>query len=153
GDSLGFMPANEPELVDAVLAASGLSGHAELRTRLLDQYDITTLTASPRQEGWHVIDMLEAERRTLTEEQLLGMLRPLAPRYYSIASSRKAVPDEAHLLIAAVRYAAHGRARKGVASVNVAERRRVGERMRVFLKPNAHFRLPADADRPVIMIG
>ena len=35
GDSLGFMPANDPALVDAVLAATGLSGNAQLRGRLL----------------------------------------------------------------------------------------------------------------------
>ena len=61
---------------------------------------------------------------------MLSLLRPLPPRYYSIASSRKAVPDEAHLLIAAVRYATHGRARNGVASVDVAERRKAGDRLR-----------------------
>ena len=72
----------------------------------------------------------------------------MAPRYYSIASSRKAVPDEAHLLIAAVRYETHGRERNGVASVDVAERRKAGDRLRVFLKPNAHFRLPADPEPP-----
>jgi sulfite reductase (NADPH) flavoprotein alpha-component len=97
--------------------------------------------------------MLEAEKRQMTEEELLSLLRPLAPRYYSIASSRKAVADEAHLLIAAVRYETNGRTRKGVASVDVAERRKAGERMRVFLKPNQHFRLPADTDRPMIMVG
>ncbi len=80
-----------------------------------------------RQEGWQVIDLLEAAPHRLTEEQLLALLRPLAPRYYSIASSRKSVPDEAHLLIAAVRYEAHGRARNGVASVDVAERRKAGD--------------------------
>ena len=31
GDSLGFVPANDPALVDAVLAATGLSGNAQLR--------------------------------------------------------------------------------------------------------------------------
>ena len=62
-----------------------------------------------RQDGWQVIDMLEAAPRQLTEAELLSLLRPLAPRYFSIASSRKAVPDEAHLLIAAVRYETHGR--------------------------------------------
>jgi sulfite reductase (NADPH) flavoprotein alpha-component len=153
GDSLGFIPANDPALVDAVLEATGLAGNASLRARLTEQYDIATLTRSPRREGWQVIDMLEAEKRRMTEEELLSLLRPLAPRYYSIASSRKAVPDEAHLLIAAVRYQAHGRARKGVASVDVAERRKAGDRMRVFLKPNAHFRLPADPHRPIVMIG
>ena len=97
--------------------------------------------------------MLEAARQPLTEAQLLSRLRPLAPRYYSIASSRKAIGDQAHLLVAAVRYEAHGRARSGVASVDVAERRKVGDRLKVFLKPNTHFRLPSDPERPVIMIG
>jgi sulfite reductase (NADPH) flavoprotein alpha-component len=153
GDSLGFIPRNDPALVDAVLSATGLAANASLRTRLTEQYDITTLTRSPRVEGWQVIDLLESEKRRMSEEELLSLLRPLAPRYYSIASSRKAVPDEAHLLIASVRYEAHGRARNGVASVDVAERRKTGDRLPVFLKPNAHFRLPADPDRPMIMIG
>ncbi len=153
GDSLGFIPRNDPALVDAVLHATGLAANASLRMRLIEQYDITTLTRSPRVEGWQVIDLLESEKRRMSEEELLSLLRPLAPRYYSIASSRKAVPDEAHLLIASVRYQAHGRVRNGVASMDVAERRKPGDRMPVFLKPNAHFRLSADADRPIIMIG
>lgn len=153
GDSLGVVPTNDPDLVDAVLHAAGLSGNAQLRTRLLHQHDIITLTHEPRREGWQVIDMLEAERRQWSEDELLSLLRPLAPRYYSVASSRKAVPDEAHLLVASVRYEAHGRTRNGVASVDIAERRKAGEQLRVFLKPNQHFRLPGDTDRPIIMIG
>jgi sulfite reductase (NADPH) flavoprotein alpha-component len=153
GDSLGIVPTNDPALVDGVLHAAGLAGNAQLRAKLLDQYDVTTLTREPRREGWQVIDMLEAERRQWSEEELLSALRPLAPRYYSIASSRKAVSDEAHLLVAAVRYESNGRTRKGVASVDIADRRKSGDRLRTFLKPNMHFRLPADADRRIIMIG
>ena len=52
----------------------------------------------------------------LDAEKLRALTRPLAPRAYSIASSRAEVGDEAHLLISAVRYQTHGRARKGVAS-------------------------------------
>jgi sulfite reductase (NADPH) flavoprotein alpha-component len=154
GDSLGFVPVNDPALVDAVLDATGQAGNAPLRERLLKEFDITTLAdRQSHPEGWQVIDELEAERQRLTETQLLARLRPLAPRYYSIASSRKAVGDEAHLLIAAVRYEAHGRVRNGIASVDVAERRKTGDRVRVFLKPNTHFRLPSDPDQPIIMIG
>jgi sulfite reductase (NADPH) flavoprotein alpha-component len=154
GDSLGFVPMNDSALVDAVLDATGLADNEPLRARLLEQFDITTLTGSePRPDGWQVIDVLEAARQPLTEAQLLARLRPLAPRYYSIASSRKAIGDQAHLLVAAVRHEAHGRARSGVASVDVAERRKVGDRLKVFLKPNTHFRLPNDPERPVIMIG
>ncbi len=166
GDSLGFLPANDPALVDAVLQATRLADDDALRTALTERFDITTLTAKQVEDyaritghaasyvaGHQVIDLLEAAPHALTAEQLTSLLRPLPPRYFSLASSRKAVPDEAHLLIAAVRYESFGRARKGVASADVAERRSTGERMKVFLKPNAHFRLPADPDRPIIMIG
>jgi sulfite reductase (NADPH) flavoprotein alpha-component len=78
--------------------------------------------------------------------------RPLAPRAYSIASSRREVGDEAHLLISAVRYETQGRARKGVASCYVADRLKRGGRVRVKLKPNKHFGLPA-VDKDIIMVG
>jgi sulfite reductase (NADPH) flavoprotein alpha-component len=147
-----------------VLATTGLADNAPLRTKLLEQFDITTLTAPKfdeymrggsltRQDGWQIIDMLEASPRSLSEAELLSLLRPLAPRYYSIASSRKAVGDEAHLLVAGLHYATHGRERAGVASVDITARHREGDRLKVFLRPNPHFRLPADGDRPIIMIG
>ena len=81
------------------------------------------------------------------------MLRPLAPRLYSIASSQRATPDEAHLLVAAVRYAAHGRNRAGVASTWLADRRQLGDTVPVYVKPNPHFRLPEDPATPLIMVG
>jgi sulfite reductase (NADPH) flavoprotein alpha-component len=171
GDSLGFLPSNDPALVEAVLAASGLSGDEALQGSLSDRFDITTLTRKQVEDyarmvgdaslaadasftaGRQVIDLLEAAPYRLTPEQLTSLLRPLPPRYYSLASSLKAAPDEAHLLVAAVRYETHGRARNGVASVDVADRRKAGERMQVFVKPNQHFRLPADPQRPIIMVG
>jgi sulfite reductase (NADPH) flavoprotein alpha-component len=171
GDSLGFLPNNDPALVEAVLAASGLSADAALRASLSDRFDITTLTRRQVEdyarisghaplaadesfnEGRQVIDLLEAAPHRLSADQLTSLLRPLPPRYYSLASSLKATPDEAHLLVAAVRYETHSRARNGVASVDVADRRRTGERMKIFVKPNTHFRLPSDPQRPIIMIG
>jgi sulfite reductase (NADPH) flavoprotein alpha-component len=96
---------------------------------------------------------LQSAPHTFTPEQLTGLLRPLPARYYSIASSRKAVGETAHLLVAGVRYESHGRQRAGVASIDLNERRKSGDRIGVFLRPNQHFRLPADPSRPVIMIG
>ena len=169
GDALSVLPENDPALADAVLAAAGLSGDAALREALIGRYDITTLTppqaarhaallgrdapvleAAP---GRHLLDLLEAAPARLDAGQLTALLRPLPPRSYSIASSRKAVGEAAHLLVAALRYTAHGRDRQGVASVDLTQRRRAGGRVGVFLKPNPHFRLPADPDRPVVMIG
>ena len=100
-----------------------------------------------------MLDLLEAAPHKFTPDQLTGLLRPLPPRYYSIASSRKAVGEAAHLLVAGVRYETHGRQRAGVASIDMNERRANGDQVSVFLRPNPHFRLPADPSRPVIMIG
>jgi len=169
GDALGIVPRNDPELVDAVLKAAGLAGEASLRDALRDRFDITTLTAKQAADhaalagtaapaadwvaGRQVIDLLEAAPHKFSPQQLTTLLRPLPPRYYSIASSRKSVGEEAHLLVAGVRYEAHGRARAGVASIDMNERRKSGDKLDVFLRPNPHFRLPADPSRPIVMIG
>lgn len=166
GDALGIIPRNDPALVDAILAATGLTGAEDLRDALTTRLDVTTLTAkqvadyaaitgvnAEWQAGRQIIDLLEHGGARLSTEQLSGLLRPLPPRYYSIASSRKAVGEEAHLLVAALRYTAHDRPRHGVASVDMTARRRAGDRLPVFLRPNPHFRLPSDPTRPVIMIG
>ena len=166
GDALGVVPTNDPALADEVLTAAGLAGNADLRTALIERLDITTLTSKQVEDfgkltgfapeaGWatgrQIIDLLEAGSSKLTAEQLTGLLRPLPPRYYSIASSRKAVGEEAHLLVAALRYDSFGRARQGVASIDMTVRHRGS--MNVFLRANQHFRLPSDPARPIVMVG
>ena len=182
GDSLGIVPVNDPAMVEAVLKTARIDGGAAVEgvpvgQLLAERYDITTLTRPvveaygrltedaklqalaegadllPYLEGRQILDLLEDFPHALTADQLVGVLRTLPPRLYSIASSLKAAPDEAHLLISAVRYESHGRARRGVASTFVADRVAKGDRLKVYVKPNRHFRLPADAGRDVIMIG
>ena len=177
GDSLELYAENNAEHVDHVLAAAGLSADDALRRVLLSERDISTLSpvtierfvvatghegarrlvesgeARAWVEGRHLIDLLQEFPATLAAGQLGDITRPLAPRAYSIASSRKEVGDEAHLLVSAVRYQANGRARAGVASTHVADRIRNGSKLRVRLKPNKHFRLPADPATDIIMIG
>jgi sulfite reductase (NADPH) flavoprotein alpha-component len=79
--------------------------------------------------------------------ELLAALRPLAPRLYSIASSRAAVGEEVHLTIASVD--------NGAASGHLWQRGTAasGNSVRAYLERNTHFRLPADASQDVIMIG
>jgi sulfite reductase (NADPH) flavoprotein alpha-component len=170
GDAIGIVPSNDPAMVEAVLKATGHDGDATLHAALTDRYDITTLTrpqiaayatltgsahlvADEFLPGRQLIDLLEAAPHRLTPEQLTSLLRPLPGRLYSVASSLMAAPDEAHLLIAETRYESHGRQRLGVASGDVANRRKIGERLKIYLKPNPHFRLPADPTRPIVMIG
>lgn len=85
--------------------------------------------------------------------EFITLLRKIPPRLYSIASSIKANEEEVHLTIRAVRYEAHGRPREGVCSVQCAERVKPGDTLRLFIQHNPNFKLPADADIPIIMIG
>ncbi len=104
--------------------------------------------------GRDIIDLArQYPIKGLRASELIGMLRKLPPRLYSIASSQKANPDEAHLTIAAVRYESHGRPRKGVASIHFAERLAEGETIPVYVDVNKNFKLPADPRTRVIMVG
>ena len=177
GDALAVVPENDPATAEAVMSAAQLGGDDALREELIAAYDVTTLTrpvvesyatltgdkaiAALAEEsafrayvdGRQVLDLLAEHPHRLSADQLRGLLRPLPARSYSIASSLKLVPDEAHLLVAPVRYRTHGRDRLGVASTFLADRRHAGGTARVFLKPNRHFRLPADPATPIVMIG
>lgn len=99
-----------------------------------------------------VIDLLQRFDGHWSAEELVAALRPLTPRLYSIASSQKAVGDEAHLTVAHVEYATDAGLRWGVASHQLAGAEE-GERLPVFIEHNERFRLPADPGRDIIMIG
>jgi len=102
--------------------------------------------------GRELIDLfLEYPQPNLSVEDFTGLLRPMPPRLYSIASSLNAHTDEVHLTVAVVRYDTHGRERKGVCSSYLAER--VGESLPCYFHPNKNFKLPEDNDKPIIMVG
>ncbi|MGO4886780.1 assimilatory sulfite reductase (NADPH) flavoprotein subunit [Anaerobacillus sp. MEB173] len=86
-------------------------------------------------------------------QEFVSVLRKMPPRLYSIASSLQANPDEVHLTIGAVRYNANERERKGVCSIHVAERLQLGDTVPVYIHHNQNFKLPANPETPVIMVG
>jgi len=176
GDALDLYVENDPAYVDELLTLAGLVSDDSLRAEFITSRDVSTLalktleTYAASTEHWSVksliangqardwiagrqlIDLIASFPVALTAEQLRQLTRPLAPRAYSIASSRREVGEEAHLLVSAVRYESRGRARKGVASNHAAERIKRGGRVRVKLRPNKHFALPA-TDRDIVMVG
>lgn len=86
-------------------------------------------------------------------EEFVGVLKKLQPRLYSIASSPKAHPGEVHLCVGIVRYDAHGRKRGGICSTYLSDRINDETKPGVYLHHNPAFRLPADGNVPVIMVG
>lgn len=98
-------------------------------------------------------DMIRQAPADLDAEQLVTLLRPLTPRLYSIASSQEEVGSEVHITVGVVRYEIDGRARTGGASGYLADRLEEDGELRVFIEHNDNFRLPANPQTPVIMIG
>jgi len=175
GSALDLYSENDPAYVEELLALAGVKDKV-LRDDFVKARDVTTLSIKSLETyvertghqyvkallaqnearewivGRQLIDLIATFPIALDAEDLRALTRPLAPRAYSIASSRRQFEDEAHLLISAVRYATFGRSRKGVASNYVAERLKPGDRVRVKLRPNRHFALP-DPGRDIIMVG
>ncbi|EKY3087047.1 NADPH-dependent assimilatory sulfite reductase flavoprotein subunit [Cronobacter dublinensis] len=100
-----------------------------------------------------IVDMVRFAPAQLEAGQLIGLLRPLMPRLYSIASSQAEVENEVHITVGVVRFEIEGRARAGGASSYLADRLEEEGEVRVFIEHNDNFRLPAAPETPVIMIG
>ena len=176
GDSLDLYPENDPAYVDELLALAHLAKDDALRSELIAARDVSTLSVKTLESyaaltghervkaliadgqardwvaGRQLVDLIACFPAALGAEQLRALTRPLGPRAYSVASSRREFADEAHLLVSPVRYNSHDRSRKGVASSYVGERLKRGDRVRVKLRPNRHFALP-DPGRDIIMVG
>jgi sulfite reductase (NADPH) flavoprotein alpha-component len=100
-----------------------------------------------------IIDIVREFPATLSPADFAGVLRKLMPRSYSIASSPLANPDEVHLTVAAVKYQAFDTEHWGAASTMLSDRIAEGDKVSVFVDANPRFRLPADGQTPIIMIG
>ncbi|HEY1473458.1 MAG TPA: sulfite reductase subunit alpha [Pseudolabrys sp.] len=186
GDSFGVYPANDPALVEAVLAALDAPadfpiGGRTLREVLTDGVSlspapdmlfqlISYLTGSDRRKKAQALaagqdpdgdaatlDVLAALQKFSgirpDPEALIEALDPLQPRVYSISSSLKCNPGRVSLTVDAVRYEVEKRTRLGVASTFLAGRIAPGDKIRVYVQKAQHFALPADPNKPIIMIG
>lgn len=155
GDTLPLEKALTEHFEITKLTKPLLQKAAELfgNTELLSQID-NAEWIQQYVDGRDVIDLLtEFPTSELKSETFYKLLRKLPAREYSIASSYEATPDEVHITVGAVRYEAHERTRKGVCSVQLAERIQPGDTLPIYLKKNPNFKFPFDEETPVIMIG
>ena len=112
GNSLDLYPENDPAYVDELLKVAGLAGDETLRADFIKARDVTTLSlktvetyaektghqyvkaliADGQAREWiagrQLIDLIATFPIALDAEKLRALTRPLAPRAYSIASSR-----------------------------------------------------------------
>ena len=86
-------------------------------------------------------------------QEFIDALRKITPRLYSIASSQSEVEEEVHLTVGLVQYEAGDAFRQGGASGFLTNGIDEGGAVKVFVEHNDNFRLPANNETPVIMIG
>ena len=127
-----------------------LSSSAQLRELLAanNQTALGTLV-----DTHQIIDIVRRFPAQVEAQVFVDALRKLSPRSYSIASSPGANPDEVHVTVAAVHYDAFGSEHWGAASTHLADRLAPGDTIPVYIESNSRFRLPIEADVPIIMIG
>jgi sulfite reductase (NADPH) flavoprotein alpha-component len=162
----------------AVVSVPG-SGEMELGEALSTQFEISKTTpemlrfVAERSGSSFLIDLMLEERRThrhdwlwgrqfvdllhgfpieATAAELLGVLKRMQPRLYSISSSPMIYPTEVHTTTATVRFGKDGVKFGGVCSTFLADRAAEIE-IPIFLQKSAHFRPPKDPARPMIMVG
>ena len=105
--------------------------------------------------GREIPDLLRdyPAKSKLERPDMMGLLRGLTPRLYSIASSLAAHPDEVHLTVGVVRYQTGERMRGGICSTFLADRIATGGTAPVYMHANKNFFLPENPDTPIIMVG
>ncbi|MEC8230843.1 MAG: assimilatory sulfite reductase (NADPH) flavoprotein subunit [Pseudomonadota bacterium] len=134
-----------PNFIKSYQAATGSESLAAL---VEDKAQLRTYMAERQ-----IIDIVRDHPGSLTAQQLVDSLRPLTPRLYSIASSQAEVEEEVHLTVAHVDYEAFGHRHQGGASGFLCEYLEENGEVDVFVENNDNFRLPADPNTPVIMVG
>lgn len=132
-----------------ITGLADISGNAALKDLAGDKAQVNALVAAAQ-----VVDVLKRFPAKLGAEQLVALLRPLTPRLYSIASAQSEVEEEVHLTVGVVRHPqADGTLRSGGASSYLADRLPEEAEVRVFVEHNDNFRLPANPQTPLIMVG
>ncbi len=128
--------------------------------RARDKHELRRLLRPDNKDGlaqWNwgrqAVDVIAEYAVRASAEEWAGVLRKLQPRLYSISSSPLVDPRQVSLTVSVVRYEnLHGRARGGVCSPFLADAGPDIE-VPVFVQRSPHFRPPADASTPMVMVG
>lgn len=161
-DELVDINGNKKSLNDALYRDFELSKITiDVVTRYLELAPNETLKALTKEsdkfkeylDGRDIVDLFQDYPAIVSAAQLIKLLRPLQPRYYSISSSPKANPGELHLTVGVVNYKNSGREKQGTCSTFLSEVAVENEHVPIFIEPNPEFRLPKYDQVPIIMVG
>ena len=174
GDSIGIVPANPEEIVQAIIAVSGAAAGKmvkfkneevtiydllkhkiniiHLTERLVKQYADTTQQDIPATR-MNLLDLLKIYpvKDAAQFEEIMLKMNAISPRLYTIASSPAAHDGEVHIVAVKDVYTVNGEKKFGLCSEYLCQLKEESQQ-KFFVQPNRRFRLPA-ADKDIIMVG
>ncbi|MEQ1587739.1 MAG: flavodoxin domain-containing protein [Cyclobacteriaceae bacterium] len=174
GDAIGIYPHNRVDIVDKIIAITGIDpskkvttpkATASVQELLTKQLNISYLSSATVQKHARIVgttipetrmDLLDLLRIYPVKnpdqfEEVIAILNPHSPRLYSIASSPSAHDGEVHLTVARNIFNVSGEHGVGLCSdflCSLNEDDTVG----FYVHKNRDFKLPA-AEKDIIMIG
>jgi sulfite reductase (NADPH) flavoprotein alpha-component len=174
GDSVGIVPENPTETVEAIIAVTGVNGATiisfknegysiydllkykiniiHLTERLVKQYSEIVEQDIPAGR-MNLLDLLKIYpvKDAAQFELVLGKMNAISPRLYTIASSPNAHAGEVHILAVKDKYMVNEETRFGLCS-DFLSTLSVNSKQHFFIQPNKRFRLPAE-NKDMIMVG
>lgn len=174
GDSIGIVPHNKKQGVEAILTLTGLS----------PDYEITykDITATAEELLWKKLNIVHLPERVVAKyativnqdipgtridlvdllkiypvkdaaqfEEVIGVLESIVPRLYSISSSPAAHSGEVHITVSRNCFPVNDEKKYGLCS-DFLSQLEPGNTLDFYIHRNNQFRLPAE-DKDVIMIG
>lgn len=174
GDAIGIIPKNKPDLVQKVLALSGVEEGALMAYKnetiplgqfLSSKVSLVNLSERIVKKYAEIVKQDIPDTRidfsdllriypVANQEQFfasLHVLDPISPRLYSIASSPEAHAGEVHLTVGIHWFSVNDQVKEGLASAFLSQLNE-GEQIEFYIHKNHLFKLPA-ADKDVIMVG
>jgi len=174
GDSIGIVPENPFETVDNIIKLTGIDAEKTIAWRkeegkiielLTKQINIHYLLESTIKKIAAIIqqdippirmDLLDLIKIYSIKdanqfEEIIGVLNPIPPRLYTIASSPNAHSGEVHLTVEKDKFTVNDQDKYGLCS-NYLSLVNQGNQIPFFVQPNKRFKLP-DGHKDIIMIG
>lgn len=174
GDSLGVIPENPIEVVQAIVKLAGVDDkkttgynneqvgifellHKKLNITYLPERVVNKYAAIVQQEispsRKDLIDLLTVYpiQNPLQFHDVVNILEPITPRLYSIASAPEAHSGEIHITVAKNNFNINNEIKYGLTS-DFLSQLAPESTLNFYIHPNAQFRLPEE-DKDVIMIG
>ncbi|MEJ7769590.1 MAG: flavodoxin domain-containing protein [Chitinophagaceae bacterium] len=174
GDSIGVIPENPVEVVNAILELVGIDDKRTteynneqnlisnlllkklniiyLPERVVNKYaEIVQQEISPSRKD--LIDLLTMYpiNNALQFHDVINILEPITPRLYSIASSPEGHSGEIHITVAKNNFNINNEIKYGLTSDFLAQLL-PDTSLNFYIHPNSQFRLPEE-DKDIIMIG